>query len=67
MPPTDDVVKEQLIGKVHWSSVEWSLMPEYKKVIMITDINAKIPVVDTTSNAILHEVANSLKGTLPNP
>ena len=67
MPPTDDVIKEQLVSKVHWSAVEWALMPEYKKVILITDINAKIPVIDATSNTILSEVAKSLRGTLPNP
>jgi len=28
MPPTDEVVTEQLQGRIHWSSVSWALMPE---------------------------------------
>jgi hypothetical protein len=61
MPPTDDIVKEQLEGKVHWNSVEWALMPRYEKVIMIHDINAKIPVIDASANKILSDVAIALK------
>lgn len=61
MPPTDEIVREQLQGKIHWSSVEWALMPEYKNVIVIQDINAKIPIVNVTATAILCEVARVLK------
>lgn len=61
MPPTDDIVKEQLQGKVHWLSVTWALMPEYKNVIMIQDINAKIPIVNVSATAVLCEVAKALK------
>jgi len=61
MPPTDEVVKEQLQGKIHWSAVEWALMPEYKNVILIHDINAKIPVVNVSATAILCEIAKALK------
>ena len=64
MPPTGEVVKEQLQGKIHWSAVEWALMPEYQNVILIRDINAKIPVVNATANAILCEVAKILKAQL---
>lgn len=61
MPPTDEIVREQLQGKIHWNAVEWALMPEYKNVIMIQDINAKIPIVNVTATAILREVARVLK------
>jgi hypothetical protein len=61
MPPTDDVVKEQLEGKIHWSVVEWALMPECKDVVLIKDINAKIPIINVSSTAVLCEVARALK------
>jgi len=61
MPPTDEIVREQLQGKIHWAAVEWALMPEYKNVIMIQDINAKIPIVNVSATAILREVARTLK------
>jgi hypothetical protein len=61
MQPTDEVIKEQLEGKVHYGSVEWALMPQYKNVIPIGDINAKIPVIDVSKNAILSDVAKALK------
>ena len=61
MPPTDEVVRENLQGKVHWSSVEWALMPEYKNVILISEINAKIPIINVSATAILCDVVKALK------
>lgn len=61
MPPKDEVVREQLEGKIHWSLVEWALMPEYKNVIVIHDINAKIPVINVSGTANLCEIAKALK------
>jgi hypothetical protein len=61
MVPNDEITREQLEGKVHWNSVEWALMSEYKNVIPISDINAKIPVIDVSSNPILTDVAEALK------
>ena len=63
MPPTDDIVKETLEGRVHWSGVEWVLMPKYQQVIMIGDINAKIPIINVSATAILCDVAKALKAT----
>jgi len=63
LPTTEDVVKEMLVGKVHWNSVEWASMPKYQQVIMIGDINAKIPIVNVSANAILCDVAKALKAT----
>jgi hypothetical protein len=63
MPPTDEIVREQLQGKIHWSVVQWALMPQYKNVIPITDISAKIPVINVSDNNILCEVAKALKAT----
>ncbi len=61
MPPTEDVVREQLIGKVHWGHVRFTLMPEYKDIILIPDLKVRIPVRNVSSNAILSEVARELR------
>jgi hypothetical protein len=61
MPPNDEITRELLQGKVHWNVVEWALMPEYKHVIPIADINAKMPVIDVSADAILCEIAKALK------
>ncbi len=61
MPTTDEVIKEQLQGKIHWTSIQWALMPEYKNVILIQDINAKIPIINVSANSIFSEVVRALK------
>jgi len=61
MPPSDEVVRESLQGRIHWNVVEWALMPEYKNVIMITEINARIPVINVSATAALSDVAKALK------
>ena len=62
MPMTDEITSELLQGKVHWDSVEWALMPEYKHVILIADINAKMPIINVSADSVLCEVAKALKG-----
>ena len=61
MPPTDDIIKENLIGKVHWVAVQWALMSKYQPFIPIGDINAKIPIIDVSATTILCDVAKALK------
>jgi hypothetical protein len=61
MPMNDEITRELLQGKVHWNVVQWALMPEYKNVIPIADISAKMPVINVSANAILCETAKTLK------
>lgn len=55
------MIREQLEEKVHWNSVRFALMPEYKDVILIPDLKVRIPVNNVSSNAILSEVARELR------
>jgi hypothetical protein len=64
MPPTDAVTKEMIENKVHWVSVEWAMMPKYQQVIMINEINARIPIINVSSTAILCDVAKTLKASI---
>lgn len=61
LAPTDEVFKELLQGKLHWNVVEWALMPQYKQVIPLEEINAKIPVINVSTTTILCEVAKALR------
>ena len=61
MAATDEIFRELLQGKVHWNVLEWALMPQYKQVIPIEEVNAKIPVINVSTTTILCDVAKALK------
>lgn len=62
---TEAVIKEMLEGKVHWTAVEWALMPKYQDVILIKEINARIPIIDVSKTSTLRDVAKILKKQMP--
>ena len=57
MPPTTDVIKEQLQGRVHWSSVRFALMLEHQDMIVIKETNVKVPIINVSNNPILRTAA----------
>lgn len=59
MPPTDDVVKDQLQGIIHFSAVEWAIMPKYRSTLKSGGVT--IPVIHVSKNESLTEVAKALK------
>lgn len=61
MPETEDVIKEKLEGIVHWPSVVWALMPEFREVIVIKETNVKVPVIDVSAQSLYKTVAKWLK------
>jgi hypothetical protein len=58
---TEDVIKEKLEGVVHWSSVEWALMPESKGVIIIKETNVKVPIINVSAHPIYKTVSKWLR------
>ena len=58
MPPTDEVIKLQLEGIVHWSSLEFAFMPTYQTPITVE--GTVIAIVDVSSNKILSDLTNSI-------
>jgi type I site-specific restriction-modification system R (restriction) subunit len=62
MPPSDDVIRDQLKGVIHYSSVEFAKMPKYKRAIMSEGIT--VPIVDVSDTPALREVAKELKKQL---
>ena len=61
MLETKDVIKEKLEGIVHWSSVEWARMPEFKEVIVIKETNVKVLIIDVSAHPIYKTVSKWLK------
>ena len=61
MVPTEEIMSAQIQGTIHWSSLLFAFMPEYKNLIMVGNISIQIANVD--SNRLFHEMANWLKKT----
>jgi len=61
MPPSPDMIKENLKGSIHFSGIEWAIMPEFRSFVEIKETKVKIPIINVSSNAILSEVAKWLK------
>lgn len=61
MPPSPDMIKENLEGRIHISGIEWALMPQFRNIVDIFETKVKIPIINVSSNAILSEVAKWLK------
>lgn len=59
MPPTQDVVKDQLLGIIHYTAVEWASMPRYKSVLKLGGVT--IPVIDAANTDALRDLAKELK------
>lgn len=60
MPASDDVVADQLKGKMHWASVVFALMPAYENAVLLQDTNVRIPIADVSGNPTLYAVARWL-------
>lgn len=59
MPPTEDVIREQLLGKIHYSSIEWAAMAEFVNFKKVKGV--EIPIINVSLNPTLREVAKALK------
>jgi len=60
MPASDDVVAEQLKGRMHWASVVFAPMPSYESAVLIQEMNIRIPITDVSGNPTLYAVARWL-------
>lgn len=65
MPHTDDVIKEQLQGIIHFSSVEFASMPTYKSELKWEGV--AIPVIDVSNTVALREVAKEISKLIVKP
>jgi hypothetical protein len=61
MPPTTDIVKGQMEGTIHWSSLQFGFMPKYKDSIVVDSVTVHIGNVG--ANKLFFEMADWLKKT----
>lgn len=61
MPSTTDIVKRQMEGIIHWASLQFSFMPEYKEFFTVERITVQIGNVN--ANRLFFEMADWLKKT----
>lgn len=61
MPPTPEVITEQLHGKIHWQQLAFTFMPQYQPFIVIPEGNIKIPVVKLSNNLVFKNMVIWLK------
>jgi hypothetical protein len=65
LPHTDDVIKEQMQGVIHFSSVEFAAMPEYQKELKWEGVS--IPVIDVSDTDALRAVAKKISQSIAKP
>jgi hypothetical protein len=61
MPVSDNVVAEQLKGRMHWASVVFAKMPAYETAALLQETGIRVPVVDVGGNPTLYAVARWLR------
>ncbi len=61
MPPSPEMIKENLEGRLHFLFTEWAPLPQYQSLHEIQETKVKIPIINVSSNAVLSEVAKWLK------
>jgi hypothetical protein len=59
---TDDVIKEKLEGKVHYSSIVYGVLEKYQSEFKLEG-NIRIPVMDISDNKIFKEMIVWIKKT----
>ena len=57
---TDDVIKEKLEGKIHYSSVAYGLLKKHQPEFKVKG-NIRIPVIDVSNNKIFKEMVAWIK------
>ena len=58
-PPTEDIVKQSLEGIIHFSGIDWALMPKYRSALKSGGVT--IPVINVSDNPNLAEVGRALR------
>jgi hypothetical protein len=61
MPPTDEIVREELKGRMHWSHLAFAFMPAYKPEMTTSDGNVKIPIINVSANLVFKDLAKWIK------
>ena len=61
MPPTDEIIKDQLDGKIHWAQLAFAPMPKFQPYILVKEGQIRIPIINLSDNEIFRNVIAWLK------
>ena len=59
---TDDVIKEKLEGRLHYSSIAYGLLKKHQPQFKVEG-NIRIPVIDVSNNKVFKEMVAWIKKT----
>jgi len=59
---TDDIIKEKLEGKLHYSSIIYGILEKYQSEFKVAG-NIRVPITDLSSNEIFKEMVVWIKKT----
>jgi len=57
---TDDIIKEKLEGKVHWTALNYTVLEKYQPEFKVAG-NIRIPVINVSDNRIFREMSAWMK------
>ena len=57
---TDDMIKEKLEGKLHWTFLHYGILEKHQTEFKVTG-NIRIPVIDVSDNKTFKEMAAWIK------
>jgi len=63
-PPTPEIIKDQLEGKLHFAAVEYTEMKEYKPYLKNSNNNVLLPIIDMSHNDVTKQITQWLKGQI---
>ena len=63
-PPTPEIIKDQMEGKIHFAAIEYTEMPQFKPYLKNTVNNVILPIIDMSHNAATKQIAIWLKGQI---
>lgn len=61
MPQTDEIVKEQLEGRIHWSQLAFAEMPRYQPVMTTSDGKIQVPIANVSHSEVFKDLAQWIK------
>jgi hypothetical protein len=58
--PTEDVIKEQLQGIIHWSALHYARMPKYQKQVTRAG-RIRVPIVEMSNHTVFGPMVDWIK------
>lgn len=61
LPHSEEVIKEQIQGKIHWTHLSFAFLPKHQQIITISEGNVRIPILNLNDNELFKDLAEWIK------